>query len=415
MKFLFGQLVRGNIYIEWLGAAWFIIVLFQIFLLRETVSIVYKNPKIYISLIISFIIGCVGILLSEFQKSNTGIELTLITQFLFMCGRGAAEKKIFAWFEKRKIRIVTLACNVILFICFMRCGYIMDIATEQWPNPILAVLMILNGVVFLYIICKTIVKYTKIFRGVLVYIGKNTLGILLFHFACFKMAYLLLYMLDLISKEDIALLCPAFEIGNRYWWLITSVSIGGSLFIWEMIKYFKVGRIMIGQDKQIGRLLEEKVDIKNPKIKKIVLYLWGIFVLGYCVQQIDLKGIYSEWLFEKTKKYTIEGIYGDCFLGETAVIKYTATADAVMNIELNQTEELKENTLKVYIEGECLGEYQLFSGNNEISIKIGCDKNGEIELVFEKNFVPDEITGSGDERKLTCQLVTVELEKSSVR
>ena len=99
------------------------------------------------------------------------------------------------------------------------------------------------------------------------------------------------------------------------------------------------------------------------------------------------------------------------FWGETATIEYTSKQDAIMNIELFQTDEIKENILKVYIEGKCINQYNLSCGSNMIQIEVPAAEKQKIDIVFDKYFIPDEVSGSGDERKLTCQLIDIQLER----
>ena len=411
IPFFCRQLVHGNIYIEWLGAAWFIIVLFGIMLLRETIGVVFKDKNVYINLCISFFIACIGIFMQMSEKGSMSFRLVLITQFIYMCGKSIKEKNITEYLDNGKICLLVLIINIALFIFFRKNNYIMDIATGTWPNPLIAWVMILNGASFLCIFCKMLERYTKCLKSVFIYIGKNTFGILLFHFMGFKVAYLVLYMLNVIPKEDIALLCPKAEVGNLYWWLIAGISIGVCLLIWQIIKNFKITRIIMGQDKRVEVLLGQKIKISDCNIRKLLYYIWVIVTIIYFVYQINPRDIYSAYIFEKNKQYNVEEIYGDKFLGETATIEYTSKQDAIMNIELFQTDEIEKNILKVYIEGKCINQYNLSCGSNMIQIEVPAAEKQKIDIVFDKYFIPDEVSGSGDERKLTCQLIDIQLER----
>lgn len=370
LSFLFSQLLHGNIYIPWLGAAWFVIVLFGIYLLWETVGVVYKNGNIVINMIISLLFGGLGVITTVCGTGSMSFRLILVTQFIFMCGTFCAEKKIVSHFEKKEVRIGTMICNVLLFWYFAKHGYTMDIASGKWPNPIIAIVMILNGSVFLFQVSKWIADNLSRLKSVFIYIGRNTLGILVFHFAAFKVAYLILYVFGVISKQDIALLCPTGEVGNAFWWLIVIVAISLSLLVWEVLKYFKVTRIFIGQDKSIGNLLGQKLDIKNTTVKKILIDCWVIYMVALCVQQVNPKILYNELRLAYTNACAVDGMYEDNFLGKTANVRYTAVGDAIMNIQLYQTKYTKGNKVQIYIDGEYRSEYPLVEGSNQIQIPV---------------------------------------------
>ncbi len=412
LSFLFSQLVRGNIYIPWLGAAWFVIVLFGIYLLWETVSIVYKNGNIVISMIISLLLGALGVITTAYETDSMTFRLILVTQFIFMCGRFCAEKKFVSRIDvETKTTIEILLCNILLFWYLAKQGYTMDIASGKWPNPIIAIVMILNGSIFLYLVSKWIADSTSALKNVLIYIGRNTLGILVFHFAAFKVAYLILYAFGAIPKQDIALLCPTEQVGNEFWWLIVIVSIGLSLFAWEVLKHFKVTRIFIGQDRSVGNLLGQKLDIRNTTVKNILTYGWVIYMVVFCVQQVNPQILYNEMYLKYTNECScvVAGMYEDNFLGKAVNVRYIAVDDAVMNIQLYQTEHTKGNRVRVFIDGECQAEYPLVEGSNQIQILVKAAREGKVQLMFEKSFIPAEVSESSDVRELTCKLVDIKI------
>lgn len=161
LAFLFGQLLHGNIYIQWLGATWFVIVLFGIYLLWETIGIVYSKSNINIDMVVSWLLAVLGIVMTAYGTGSMTFRLVLVTQFLFMLGRFCAEKNIVSIFEKSGVAIVSVLCNVAIFCYFAKHGYSMDIASGRWPNSVVALVMILNGCIFLHLLSKTIADHTE--------------------------------------------------------------------------------------------------------------------------------------------------------------------------------------------------------------------------------------------------------------
>ena len=81
------------------------------------------------------------------------------------------------------------------------------------------------------------------------YIGKNTMGIMSFHFAGFKVAYALLILLGCMRVDEFNLLTPPTEVGNRYWFIIVLISVCASLLLWRGLNRIRIGSFLLGGSK----------------------------------------------------------------------------------------------------------------------------------------------------------------------
>lgn len=62
----------------------------------------------------------------------------------------------------------------------------------------------------------------------LIEIGKSTFGILVFHFMAFKILFLILAKLGIITMQEVQLTTPADSI-KKYWLFITAFSVAFSM------------------------------------------------------------------------------------------------------------------------------------------------------------------------------------------
>ena len=68
----------------------------------------------------------------------------------------------------------------------------------------------------------------------LIEIGKSTFGILVFHFMAFKILFLILAKLGIITMQEVQLTTPADSI-KKYWLFITVFSVAFSMELWKIV------------------------------------------------------------------------------------------------------------------------------------------------------------------------------------
>lgn len=205
--------IYGNNYINWLGAGWFLPVLFGLSVLDEVLIQFNMNKTQYF--FISLLIYLFGFVLvhTGFHGNNC---ITVVFPKVFTCYGFFAIGNLFK-----------------------------SISDSEFSKSkkTLFVIVILN--------CCLMYFFKKIRPTVIQYVGKNTLGILLFHFMFFKVAYVILYVFVKIPKYDISLLVPNHDVGCKWWWFISIVSIILSLSLWEIIKRIPIINFLFGCKKEI--------------------------------------------------------------------------------------------------------------------------------------------------------------------
>ncbi len=99
----------------------------------------------------------------------------------------------------------------------------------------------ISGFVLTYYISKQITKCNNIFSNSLIYIGKNTLYILTFHFLMFKPASLLYAYIYNLDWHVVGCHPVPMQISNNWFWIIFSItSLAFSLLLTEILKRLKI-------------------------------------------------------------------------------------------------------------------------------------------------------------------------------
>lgn len=225
-------LFRGHT--EMLGATWFLPILFIITVVYAIIEYLmnkYQNKnRNIVQLTISIIFLVVGYYFSI--KNIKIIRLQVLTCYiLFDFGRKISkyEKNV-----KYSTRWIMAIVSFVLLLILDRLGTI-ELSQHEYTNPIYFISVSILGWCFIYELSYFISK-TPILKNILIYIGKNTMSILILHFVAFKILNALLVVM---LKED-RILISKFPVGfkDSYWWIIyTLVGIAIPLILNEAKKY----------------------------------------------------------------------------------------------------------------------------------------------------------------------------------
>lgn len=254
--------LHGSCYAWWLGAGWFCVILFAIEIIHSILEAICKdNYGIYFILI--GVIYYVGYYLVRhnytFQLSFISNDLAFIGLGFFGMGFLFRQLKIFEKIYLYRQVIVVLLVNIATLYFF---SHIKPI-TVQYParkfnDPIIDMVAGINGCLLIYALSFFLGKSNCV-KKILQYIGKNTLGIVFFHFQFFKMGYLALYLCHVVPITFIGNLVPTDEVGNIWWWLICAVGILLSLIEWKILTGIKGIRFFFGTEKKVWNIFYEKL------------------------------------------------------------------------------------------------------------------------------------------------------------
>lgn len=273
--FSLSEFPAHRIYINLLGATWFIVTLFGIYVVQRAVLFLcFERATVFFMLmsIACFLTGY-GITRATVFNPDGFWYLVFIGQFYFSLGYLFSQKE---WLNKlggQKLHLLLIVgINVVLLYMF----------SHQWPNTVdypsrsfgnafTNVLAAMNGVFFLFAISVILDKFAfEKVVFVIVKMGRATLGILLFHFLFFKISYAILAATGVVDWGYVANFTPTQEIGNRYWWLISGFSIALSIAAWNFILKIQLLRLILGQNRDV---VDKLYQGKNSVMSRLDLAL----------------------------------------------------------------------------------------------------------------------------------------------
>lgn len=245
-------LIAGDNYVYWLGATWFILVLFKVEVVQK---IVYDLCKKQIGLIYA----AVGITLfvEGYFCVRGGLlrrgmwDLVLIGQGYFVTGQIIKRFDIIDKITKKGTRLlgIILPCIGYLYFVATRWNVTVDYPSRKFGNIVINYVSGITGSIALclisYLLSKVLKGYAK---KLLIIVGRNTIGILMFHFAAFKILFLVFAKLKVVSMTDVQLTTPSATL-EKYWLLISFLAILISLFLWGLLQINPFVKRLFGEKK----------------------------------------------------------------------------------------------------------------------------------------------------------------------
>lgn len=256
----------GDIYIQWLGACWFIIVLFGVAILNKIIwTFSAQNRMVYV--LISIVLYLVGYEFVEREiRTRIGIfpvDLILIAQLYYVFGYIVKENadKINDILSNVWKNLISLIVNGYLLYWFPNLGNVtVDYPAHAFNSPCLDMVVAVNGILFTYNLAVIISKSKNIINKCLQYIGKNTMGILVFHFVAFKLLLVFFNLMGMTPKTQVKEVVPSAELSNNWWLLFVVISILFSLGLWELCKRIPVLNFVTGNKRQAYKNVIDEIE-----------------------------------------------------------------------------------------------------------------------------------------------------------
>ena len=191
---------HGRDYVWWLGATWFILTLFTASMVNRVILRLCGDRYgiAYCALITL-------LYLLAYHRMNQGhswLVLTLLAQFYF--GLGTLFKRVHLPQLNIPASVVYVICllvsGVLLWMVSIKFSFTMDWPSLRFNNPLIDALCVLNGTVFIAALAKLLETVPYLSAG-LQYCGRNSLSIVLFHFAWFNAGFYALYLLGIVPFD----------------------------------------------------------------------------------------------------------------------------------------------------------------------------------------------------------------------
>lgn len=247
------KMMFNSMYCDWLGATWFLVSLFVAIFIVKILLRISDNKAEIVFIMLSFFLFNMGYFYQYQGINPTYVNRTshfLVVQFYFALGLTFNNIVDKCPYKFRKWMFMIIPLNIAIFAYVKsRWQITMDLVSTSVNSPTKDILMVLNGIVFLSLCSKAIEMLP--FKSLLIYVGNNTMGILVFHFLGFKVVTCILHIFGITDIKALSMLCPPSDISNHWWLVYVVVSIAFSLGAWEIIKKVKLFDFFVGRKKDL--------------------------------------------------------------------------------------------------------------------------------------------------------------------
>ena len=380
---LIGLVSNSVVYCDWLGAMWFLPVLFG-------ASIVFTIIVKFCEKRWSMLLLSTLVFLFSMNAINKNIhygnkDLVGLAQFFMTIGyvfKSIKAKHHSSWGYLIKAVIIAGLWGISLFLGF---DFVVDWPSRKFNGGV-DLFLPFFGIIFVMTFSKMI-STSKYLEKIFIYIGRNSMSIMCFHFIGFKVAYLFLIALGWMNGDDFNQLTVKINIGG-IWIYITILSIILSIGLWKLLCKNKIINMLLGNDKQIcdgllkviciqkckmalelvtsavkeGLYTFKKELKKNSKGKKLIVIIVGFMVVSFGVKLLSYCGeIYVSFPY-----YQRQITFGDGWLPQNQIEEYRwIEHDAEFSSFL-----LNQNTLEIkgYVPENVTGVSMLTIRVNELDV-----------------------------------------------
>ncbi len=291
----------GNCYVWWLGACWFLPVLFFSSLLAKL--LIKISRKAYFVLSAGIYLIAYLFILQRGITQYRDYDLILIAQFFFCLGFAMKDFRVLEKVETSRYKygiftVMGMGGAGTLALIYFVCRYTVDYPSRAFNHFAVDAVMGVAGFLIAMVLAMVLAK--TFLKRLLVYIGRNTMGIMMLHFVFMKAVISLLYVFQQASLEDVARIVPTDVTGNSWYVVITVLSVGLSMLAYKglsMIPGYRVAlglgkndlclsfflnivdRIKAGSRRLICKLRPEKTKRADRHKLMLILLLLAILVL----------------------------------------------------------------------------------------------------------------------------------------
>lgn len=263
-------LKRGDIYSQYLGTFWFLSTLFGVEILHMfLISICNKNKYIY--LLCSSVLYFCGFYLSftkvDCRISIFNVSIILVAQIYYCIGVLIGRLNISNDYLGNNLfgHVFCFGAAVGLSLYGLKNGIVMDLASMYVTHPLQELIVACASIIIVVYISHILVriKTEKIFM----ILGKNSLGIMIFHFVIFKMCFIFYWKIGWLDFKYISSVVLPVGSSEKLWVPMTVISIFISLLLWVCLKKIPILNILIGQNKQwnnkVAEFIQNRIMLKK--------------------------------------------------------------------------------------------------------------------------------------------------------
>lgn len=254
------EFLLGRVYVEWLGATWFLVTLFWIYILQKVVLTLCKDRpgKMYTLLSILLFAQGYALVANKITFDIIPVDLVLIGQLYFYMGIMVKYYKVLDKTPHNNLfRIGLFLASIALMWSFGNMfPNTVDYPSRNFGFAFTNCISAANGILFLYLVSTYLDEFSaNNFKRLFIIAGQYTLAVLFLHFMLFKTFYALLAAFGVVPWSYISEFIPTKEIGSLYWFPISVMAISFSIILWWSLMRSKIFRTLLGQDKNVYKSL----------------------------------------------------------------------------------------------------------------------------------------------------------------
>lgn len=242
-------LLYGDPQLDVLGATWFLCALFFGLVLARTMistlsSLVrhegVRDAALYVLSFVVFLIG-VNVVLAV-RHHRWFLDLSLVAQFFLVVGWICRKRNVLAWFERHfALQLVVFVVTAGLVWWFSYDPPHLPFAHGKMNHGVwLSTFAAFNGIASITAFSMILVRVAKgplaWVKTLFVTAGRDSLGILFLHFVAFKLVYLILWPLGVLSPTDFKHVYPLDPKISAVWWpLFVLVGSVVPIVVWKIV------------------------------------------------------------------------------------------------------------------------------------------------------------------------------------
>ena len=236
-----------------LGTVWFLTALFSVFIIQRLIyKVTEEHGGLFAYFAVTVALFIVGYYLSDYNyRTPHFLDVALIAQLYFGAGvmlrQGGWQPKVLSI---RVSIIIAAICGLIMYLLTLAEFQVtMDMVSRTYPSLLVMCTVPFIGFVTVYAVSCILTAVPGFLKTVMLTLGRETLGIMFLHFACFKIATLLFVVLGIAEFSDLeSFLLPSFASGNL--WITVAyiaISVFCSVVIWKSLRDIPVVGKLLGR------------------------------------------------------------------------------------------------------------------------------------------------------------------------
>lgn len=224
---------------QMLGAMWFLPVLVFIFIIQRIAWRALGDRGIFSFAILTVVVYLLGYYLqSNGYRQSHCFDMALIGQLFFGVGVIASRSGILELLRKNKWRYL-LYIAAVFWLYFMRRlgGTVVDYPSRNYPNVFMTAVAPMGGIMLVFGVSNFVERLGTGIICLFSRIGRDTMGVLFFHFIGFKVATILLLPTGVTTRQDVhTFLLPESVTPYGWSWIFyTVVSLAFCIGTWELL------------------------------------------------------------------------------------------------------------------------------------------------------------------------------------